>query len=126
MTAFVILEDSGLSGRSAGDSGSRASSQRGSGASTPSRGWYAGSKQGSGASTPTRGMYSSTLDQMAQLTTPPPLTQVVVHGSGGDSYRSNGSGGSSGRSSVDAAAEAARSVLVERMMMYVKKNSLST
>jgi hypothetical protein len=27
---------------------------------------------------------------------------------------------------VDAAAEAARAVLVERMMMYVKKNSLST
>ncbi len=71
-------------------------------------------------------MYASTLDQMAQLTTPPQLSQVVVHGSGGDSYRSHGSGGSSGRSSVDAAAEAARSILVERMMMYVKKNSLST
>ncbi len=126
VTAFVILEDGGQSARSAGDSGSRASSQRGSGASTPSRGWYAGSRQGSGASTPTRGMYASTLDQMAQMTTPPPLSQVVVHGSGGDSYRSNGSGGSSGRSSVDAAAEAARAVLVERMMLYVKKNSLST
>ncbi len=127
VTAFVILEQGGgLSGRSAGDSGSRMSSQRGSGASTPSRGWYSGSKQGSGASTPTRGMYASTLDQMAQMTTPPPLSQVVVHGSGGDSYRSNESGGSSGRGSVDAAAEAARTVLVERMMMYVKKNSLST
>ena len=55
-------------------------------------------------------MYSSTLDQMAQMMTPPPMSQVVVDrgGLGGDSYRSNGSGGSSGRSSVDAAAEAAR------------------
>jgi hypothetical protein len=72
------------------------------------------------------GSYTSTLDQMTQMTTPPALSQVVVHGSGGDSHRSNGSGGSSGRGSVDAAAEVARAVLVERMMMYVKKNSLST
>ena len=40
VTAFVILEEGGAaSGRSGGDSGSRMSSARGSGASTPSRGW---------------------------------------------------------------------------------------
>jgi hypothetical protein len=125
VTAFVIIEDGGArSGGSAGDS--RSTSQCGSGASTPSRGLFAGSKHGSGASTPTRSLYASTLDQMGQMMTPSPLSQVVVHGSGGESQRSHDSGGSSARSSVDVAAEAARAVLVERMMQYVKKNSLST